>query len=176
VAEPAIPPAGSGKGPLANLSPRQRRYAVVAGVAGLLALVVLLGRRSSPAAAPAATDAVAADAAAYDPAASSAYIDPSSYAFPPDNSAYAASLGSAVADSLGEVTEAIRDTGLPNLSNRLSQQIGRTKALNKRLERQIDRLGDRRGGGGRGGRGRRGGGRKPAGNRPDPKNLPDKGR
>lgn len=175
MAEPAIPAAG--KGPLANLSPRQRRYVVVAGVAGLLALVVLLGRRSSPADA-APSDVVVDPASGYDATAGSAYVDPSSYAFPPDNSAYAASLGSAVSDSLGEVTEAIRDTGLPRLGNRLDQQIGKTRALNRQLERQIDRLGDR-GGRGRDGRrpaARRAGRRKPPGARYDPKDLPNRGR
>jgi hypothetical protein len=91
--------------PFANLSPRQKRIAAVAGAGGLVALVVILGRRSAPAPAPVAAEEV-------DPYADEAVVPLGDPPFEPystfaDNSEAAAMLGTAVTDGLGEVSGAL---------------------------------------------------------------------
>lgn len=148
MAEPVIPPKGppgASSGPLANLSPRQRRYVLVAGVAGFLALVVLLGRRTAPPAAAAETVGET-----YDPSSvEGSVVDPYALGFPADNGAAMASFQNAVVDSLEELTDQV--TGLPNPNKGHNQLAKQNKALQrrvKRLTKKVDRLdGPNRGGG-----------------------------
>lgn len=159
MAEPVTPPA---KSPLSNLSPQQRRYAIVAGAGAVLALIVLLSRRSDSdaAEAPVAEDTGAAPVDPYDPYLSAGAYGAAPYEFT-DPGAFGGQLSTALTDSLGDVQEEL--LGL--------RQEGRRQ--NERLQRQLRALRQQRRRGGGGGRGRR-----PPGTKPRRRNwrrdLPDK--
>lgn len=166
---------------LDNLDPRQKRMLAVAGVGVVLALIVVLSRRSAPA--PAAADTAASTSAYEGDQWSAPAVPPSTYA---DNGAAAGAISSEISDALYDTSDALdyqseqfealsegTTEGLGLVGAGLSAQAGTLTALQKRLralERQNKKLTkairqDNRPGGGKGGKG--GGPNKPGkGNKP----------
>lgn len=135
------------KGFLKNLSPAQRRYAIVAGVAGLAALVYLLSR---PAGGAASAPADAASGTAGDTS-YNASQDPSAYdasaAYPPYNlgggdAAAIGALGSGLSDQLGRLGDSIHSSSRSQSRRigRLTTQLRHEEAANRRLDRELARF------------------------------------